>query len=143
MVGSLIYIPVCFYSLIYSRIYLGRERRQQREIDKQELKKAIKYGKRERADSGRNGDRRWKFTYRGVVYITDDSLRHEITSWRIDESLEVYNQNIDENFADTHVVLVVDSSGSMRNNDIVGFARFFTYSLTHLLPQVLTHLLAY
>ena len=119
------------HQLTYSHNHSGRERRQQREIDKQELKKAIKYGKRERADPGRNGDRRWKFTYRGVVYITDDSLRHEITSWRIDETHEVYNNHADDKLVDTHVVLVVDSSGSMRNNDMKGTSFTLTLSLTH------------
>jgi hypothetical protein len=37
----------------------------------QELKAAIKYGRKERANPGRDGDSRWRFTHRGVVYITD------------------------------------------------------------------------
>jgi hypothetical protein len=117
---------------------LGRERRLQREIAKIELKKAIKHGKREPSDPGRNGERRWKFTYNGVVYITDDSLRHEITSWRIDDGrgiFEGYNHAADYELVDTHVVLVVDSSGSMRNADMEG-----TYLLTYLLSYLLAHL---
>jgi hypothetical protein len=37
----------------------------------QELQHAIKYGRKERANPSRSGDTRWRFTDRGVVYITD------------------------------------------------------------------------
>jgi hypothetical protein len=41
-------------------------------------------GKGERAHPGRNGQPWWRFTHNGVVYITDETKRHEVTSWRLD-----------------------------------------------------------
>jgi hypothetical protein len=38
--------------------------------------------------AGRDGRPRWRYTYRGVVYITDERSRHEITSWRLDGGTE-------------------------------------------------------
>ena len=63
----------------------GRERRAERNIARLELQAAIKYGRKERATPGVNKDARWKYTYKGVVYITDATSRHEVTSWRLDE----------------------------------------------------------
>jgi hypothetical protein len=40
----------------------GRQRREERDIEKRELQEAIKYGRRERANPGRDGSRRWRFT---------------------------------------------------------------------------------
>ena len=63
----------------------GRSRRGQRGISKRELQEAVKYGVKE-YDNGREGQVRWRYTtpYNGVVYITDESSRQEITSWRTD-----------------------------------------------------------
>ena len=37
----------------------------------------------------RTGAPRWRYTHAGVVYITDETSRHEITSWRlVDAALE-------------------------------------------------------
>merc|ERR1711903_336415 len=57
----------------------GRERRAERGIQRRELQAAIKYGEKVAAARGR-----WRFTHQGVVYITDETMRHEITSWRLD-----------------------------------------------------------
>ena len=93
----------------------GRERRQARGIEKRELKEAVKHGRKERANPGRGGEPRWRFTHKGVVYITDVSTRYEITSWRIDGEDMVPPAQISGVGADcgAHVVLVVDHSGSM------------------------------
>ena len=57
----------------------GRQRRAERSIQRRELQAAIKHGRRERANPGRDGSTRWRFTHNGVVYITDESGRHEVT----------------------------------------------------------------
>ena len=44
--------------------------REERSIEKRELQEAIKYGKREPANPGRDGKERIKFTHKGVIYIT-------------------------------------------------------------------------
>ena len=62
----------------------GRERRAERNIMRRELQAAIKHGTKEMANPGRDGSRRWRYTHDGVVYITDETSRHEVTSWRID-----------------------------------------------------------
>jgi hypothetical protein len=36
--------------------------------------------------AGRNGQARCRFTHKGIVYITDESCRHEVTSWKLDDS---------------------------------------------------------
>ncbi|KAK3232626.1 hypothetical protein CYMTET_57028 [Cymbomonas tetramitiformis] len=98
----------------------GRERRAERSIEKKELQEAIKYGRKEHANPGRNGDSRWKYTHRGVVYITDSTSRHEITCWRLDDT-EVPTVQAANSTYGAHVVFVVDNSGSMRKNDVPGY----------------------
>ena len=101
----------------------GRERREARGIDKRELQEAVKHGRKERANPGRNGEQRWRFTHKGVVYITDDSLRHEITSWRLDGNEAVPPAQVSGSAGcGAHVVLVVDHSGSMRKPDVQGYS---------------------
>ena len=100
----------------------GRERRAERNIARLELQAAIKYGRKERATPGVNKDARWKYTYKGVVYITDATSRHEVTSWRLDEDEAGKSPIVgEESTFSSHVVLVVDCSGSMRANDCAGF----------------------
>lgn len=94
----------------------GRERRTERGIEKRELQKAVKEGVKEPANPGRTGDKRWRFTHNGVVYITDDSCKHEITSWRLDDGS--INLAAADGVGGAHVVLVVDHSGSMRKPDV-------------------------
>ena len=100
----------------------GRQRREERDIAKRELQEAIKYGRRERANPGRDGSRRWRFTHKSVIYITDETMRHEITSWRMQEAGAEEAEAVGTD-AETgsHTVLVVDSSGSMRKNDVPGY----------------------
>ena len=101
----------------------GRTRRSERGINKIDLKKAIKNGKKERANPGRNGEKRWRYTYQGIVYITDETSRHEITSWKTTEAEEIQRAAIigSDIDCDAHFVLVVDHSGSMRKNDVPGY----------------------
>jgi hypothetical protein len=58
----------------------GRQRRLERNVEKGELKRAVKYGRKELANTGRDGQTRWRYTHDGVVLITDDTSKHEITS---------------------------------------------------------------
>ncbi|KAL3936397.1 MAG: hypothetical protein SGBAC_008274 [Bacillariaceae sp.] len=104
----------------------GRQRRAERNIQRTELQAAIKHGQKETANPGRDGSTRWRYTHKGVVFITDETSRHEVTSWRIDGD--------DENKSDVvapaevqlagskcHAVLIVDHSGSMRTADVPGY----------------------
>ena len=54
----------------------GRLRREQRDIKKRDLKKALKYGKYEKT-----WGTRWKVEYDGIVFITDNNRRKEVTCY--------------------------------------------------------------
>ncbi|KAJ8599256.1 hypothetical protein CTAYLR_006219 [Chrysophaeum taylorii] len=102
----------------------GRMRRIERQIERRELQAAVKYGRKERANPGVNGEKRWRFTHKGVVYVTDETCTHEVTSWRIDTGgigVAAVADDDDES-AGARVVLVVDDSGSMRTGDCPGYA---------------------
>jgi hypothetical protein len=101
----------------------GRERRAERNIEKDELKQAIKFGVKEKANAARDGKARWRYTHAGVVFITDETSRHEITSWRLDGTTEaVLPADIGQGVCRTHTVIIVDNSGSMRQSDVDGHA---------------------
>ena len=56
------------------------------------------------------------------MYITDDSSRHEITSWRLDDALDAPPAAVGPAGGGTaHVIVVVDHSGSMRKDDVPGY----------------------
>lgn len=98
----------------------GRQRREERNIRKEELQAAVKYGTRYRANPGPSGKPRWRFEHEGVVFITDETCRQEITSWRMrdDTPYQAPGAAYDGRVK-SHVVLVVDHSGSMRSNDVL------------------------
>lgn len=100
----------------------GRVRRAERNITKPELKKALKYARALRT-YGPKGQPRWRFQYNGVVYITDDTRKHEITSWRYVDNIEALGGAVFGQLAghSIHVVLVIDHSGSMRKDDAPGY----------------------
>jgi hypothetical protein len=58
------------------------------------------------------------------VYITDETSRHEITSWRLDDAPEPAPAVVEgqEGAGTAHFVMVVDMSGSMRRDDILGYS---------------------
>ena len=98
----------------------GRERRAERSIGRVDLQAAVKHGNREAASPGQRGEQRWRYEYNGVVYITDASSKHEITSWRVDGK-DMLKDARDARLYGTHIVLVVDNSGSMRKGDVPGY----------------------
>mmetsp|Transcript_15147 Transcript_15147/g.37130 ORF Transcript_15147/g.37130 Transcript_15147/m.37130 type:complete len:372 (-) Transcript_15147:7-1122(-) len=103
----------------------GRQRRAERNIQRKELQAAIKYGQKETANPGRDGSTRWRYTYNGVVFVTDETSRHEVTSWRIDGTDEdeevVAPAEVQLAGSKCHAVLIVDHSGSMRTSDVPGY----------------------
>lgn len=79
---------------------------------------------------------RWKYTWAGIVYITDASSIIEVTSYA--EPLEIPRANLtaddlaeheaakerlkqDPSLCTSHTVIVVDQSGSMRTSDVFDF----------------------
>ena len=113
----------------------GRQRRAEREINKRDLQAAVKYGVREPAGLSKLGAPRWMYTFAGVVFITDETSRQEITSWPLPGcGFDVPLVDIDKAMAaaharahaavrahsgvwTSHTVIVVDQSGSMRTID--------------------------
>ena len=105
----------------------GRERRLERNIEKRDLQAAIKYGVKTSANPGQDGSQRWRYTHNGVVYLTDATSKHEITSWRENDTenevpMVEFGSVINAGPYSSHIVLVVDCSGSMRTSDVSGFA---------------------
>lgn len=113
----------------------GRQRRAERHIDRRDLQSAIKHGTRSPArPCGRTGLPRWRFEYDGVVYITDNTCRREITSYRvgpprITEPIPLTKRQLAQlrdsarhvpSAWTSHTVLVVDGSGSMKQQDAAG-----------------------
>ena len=98
----------------------GRQRREERNIKKEELQAAIKYGTRYRANPGPSGKPRWRFEHDGVVYITDETFRQEITCWKLKDATPYRAPgNAYDGRVKSHVILVVDHSGSMRSPDVL------------------------
>ena len=115
----------------------GRERRDQREIEKIDLQSAVKYGvKEEGHPCPKTGQRRWKYKFAGITYITDSTSTREITSYsdvlpplplkdiskRTQDQYEETKRRISltPELITSHTVLIVDMSGSMNKNDMFG-----------------------
>lgn len=130
-------------SILHSATH-GRQRRQERNIEKIDLQRARRYGMKE---SGRRG--RIKYTYGGVVFIYDPVTNSEVTSFpspdrsletsgtkvskpiilpkkddyddpSIKEFRDVSKALLDKSAWTSHSILVVDMSGSMRRDDVNG-----------------------
>lgn len=113
----------------------GRLRRRQRGIDKKDLQAAIRYGTRRGTHPRPNGDRSGKYTYKGIVYILNEVTGEEITCYAEPIGLEpvplteqmlrdhyramIILQNRMESWT-SNSVIVVDTSGSMREADVWG-----------------------
>jgi hypothetical protein len=127
--------PTAEFTVLSSRH--GRARRQLREIARFDLQSAIKYGVKTRALNCRQtGALRWKYTYGNIVYITDETSRKEITSFREPIAIQqapITTQMRARHFEDrkilreephlcvTHLIIVIDQSGSMKQSDVHGF----------------------
>ncbi|KAJ3074311.1 hypothetical protein HDU98_011575 [Podochytrium sp. JEL0797] len=112
----------------------GRDRRALRHIDKKDLLAAVQFGRKERGYPNRiTGEGRWKYTFANIVYITDETSRHEVTSYVLpleiekvlvtEEGLRMHKEwqkSLRENhrLCTSHTVLVVDQSGSMKTSDV-------------------------
>lgn len=100
----------------------GRKRRAERSIKKRELQQVLKYGRPVPSTPGRRGDMRWKFIHKNIAYITDYTMKHEITSFRLDDGIIDHNlvQNSGNNVT-SHTILIVDASASMTRSDVSGY----------------------
>ena len=85
-----------------------------------DVQEAIKYGRVERANPGPDGCSRRKITHKGVVYIVDEK-GEEVVSWSMDDATRKPAWLQAPNGVNTHTIVVVDSSGSMRKNDVPGY----------------------
>ena len=107
----------------------GQLRREQRDIDKRDLKRALKHGTCRRA----GGSNRWSVEHDGVTFVTDSTMRKEITAYPsplpfadIDTPAMEANDKVKRllqqkpDLSTSHTVIVVDNSGSMlsKKNDV-------------------------
>jgi hypothetical protein len=115
----------------------GRMRRSQRDIGIHDLQSAIKYGLKEPAfPCRRTGRRRWKYTYKHVVYITDEHSKMEITSfieplgvpdYKVSDLEQLQHSRMADRLCrhpeeiTSHTVFIVDLSKSMSTSDIPEF----------------------
>mmetsp|Transcript_22384 Transcript_22384/g.54429 ORF Transcript_22384/g.54429 Transcript_22384/m.54429 type:complete len:327 (+) Transcript_22384:121-1101(+) len=91
---------------------------------REELQEAVRYGKKERANPGRDATPRLKFTHKGVIYVTDLTGKHLITSWRMRDLDDLEQAQLSSDaggVTGSHTVIVVDASGSMRKGDVPGY----------------------
>jgi len=107
----------------------GQLRREQRDIDKRDLRKALKYGKRQRCWGGR-----WLVEFDGITFVTDPTMRREVTCYpsplpEVPVDFSVMDEHektkhlllAKPELSTSHTVIVVDNSGSMlgKKNDVL------------------------
>ena len=117
----------------------GRQRRRERGLDRRDLEAAVSHGTREyQPECTRRGRRtppRWKFTYEDVVYVTELDMVTEVTSYSVplplievpvDAGLKRQCKEMKRRIVEgsarvtSHMVIVVDQSGSMKEADMAG-----------------------
>mmetsp|Transcript_9951 Transcript_9951/g.17432 ORF Transcript_9951/g.17432 Transcript_9951/m.17432 type:complete len:300 (-) Transcript_9951:878-1777(-) len=123
-------------SVILSTLH-GRKRREERGISKAAFHAAIKFGEKTPGETDtRTGEKRWIFNYKdgGITVITNENYTKEVTSWAhpcwglnvekvlITEEMLVEHHQAVRNSSqhelwNSHSVVVVDQSGSMRKTD--------------------------
>lgn len=99
----------------------GQLRREQRDIDKRDLQRALKHGTRRRV-----WGQRWQVEFDGITFITDERMRREITAFpsplpKMSIEFDVNEQNDKAKrlfekkpeLSTSHTVFVIDNSGSM------------------------------
>lgn len=121
----------------------GRLRREQRDIDKRDLQKALKHGSRNKAWNDR-----WRIEYDGITFITDPTMRREVTAYPsplpdypVDHSMVTDHNKAKlilrkkPELSTTHTVIIIDNSGSMldKKNDIhfIGIAKMLHSASPH------------
>ncbi|KAL7544374.1 hypothetical protein ACHAWF_007757, partial [Thalassiosira exigua] len=100
----------------------------QRDIDKRDLQRALKYGRRESA-----WGERWLVEYDGITFITDSTMRREVTAYpsplpSIDMDFSAIEEHLKAKrlfeqkpeLSTSHTLIIIDNSGSMldKKNDI-------------------------
>jgi len=108
----------------------GRLRREQRDIDKRDLQRALKYG----TYMMKRGHFNWTVEYDGITFITDPTMTREITAFpsplpEVDVDFKAMEANekmkllLEQkpDVSTSHTVIVVDNSGSMlsKKNDVL------------------------
>ena len=99
----------------------GRLRREQRDIDKRDLQRALKHGTKQKA-----WGQRWMVEYDGITFITDSTMRREVTAYPsplpdmpMDFEMETAHTKAKDllqkkpGLSTSHTVIVIDNSGSM------------------------------
>ncbi|KAG7371673.1 alpha-kinase family protein [Nitzschia inconspicua] len=127
----------------------GRLRREQRDIRKRDLQKALKYGSRQLS-----WGQRYMIKYDGIVFITDKTCRKEVTAFPapmdlapVDDKSYTEHEGAKEviekkpEMCSSHTVLVIDTSGSMKTHDIKlhrdrQVAAFTTVALEYVAEQL-------
>lgn len=115
----------------------GRARRYLRDIEKESLQAALKYGIKTRGrNDSRTGLPRYKFTFNNTVYITDHTCRVEVTSYKepvhierapISHAMWERHEQVatiiagDPQMCTSHTYVILDQSASMRSADVNGF----------------------
>lgn len=127
-------LPLTAELTVLSTVH-GRQRRELRDITKHDLRTVMKHGTKSKGNLV-NGDQRWKFEFGNTVYITDNSMRKEITCYK--KAIEIQPAIItpqmlknhhqakqilknDPQLCTTHSIVIIDQSGSMKKCDVNGF----------------------
>ena len=122
----------------------GRLRREHRDIDKRDLKRAIRYGTRQSA-----WGQRWLVEYDGITFITDSTMRKEVTAYPsplpfmpIENDMQSQHEKAKRllrqkpELSTSHTVFVIDNSGSMldkkKNIHLYRDSQNAAYSMTAL-----------
>ena len=114
----------------------GRLRRKERGIDRKDLQAALKHGKREKClFKSRNGKRTWKYVLGDITYVVEQGTFEEVTSFakpirlapvpisnQLRAEIDVYKRRVKSSPSEwkSNTVIVVDTSGSMREADMWG-----------------------
>ena len=113
----------------------ARERRRQRGIDKTDLQQAIAYGERSPYYRTKNGDQCWRYVYNDISYIVNGVSNELRTCYAKPLELEKVSLTLEQQTVHeeakakiqtnlhswtSNSVLIVDTSGSMREADVWG-----------------------
>lgn len=105
-----------------------------------ELEEAVKYGRCEKANPGRDGKPRHRYIHKGTIFITDETSKHEITSWRMESAgdNDEENEHADIRSEAGTLVLILWNSWVCSCSRVCNSTDFL---LLHL-PQDLGHILS-